>query len=464
MICKICNKEFEPHKWKSGQKSSYQSICDSCSTYDKLERTKVCPVCGKSFKETRKTLKDHWLNTVYCSTDCANKIQIETKCIVCNKVFKSSVNRYNQTKQKICSIDCANQINILSTCKLCGKNFVTHPLLDGRKRTAQLCLNCRPKERVKHISETCLSKYGVSYPCLTDNCKNNNYQAKSKINEKFCDLLEKNNISYTTEYSKISKQYSYDINLTDKNVVIEINPTITHTCIDTISIFSPKNKNYHLQKTQTATNAGYRCINVWDWDNWEQIINLIKPKQKLYARKLQLKEIDKQIATAFINKYHLQGSCYGNSVNLGLYQGDELVQVMTFGKPRYNKNYQWELLRLCTKSEYYIVGGAERLFKHFIYSYKPNSVISYCDISKFKGDVYSRLGFKEIKITEPQKVWSKQKKYITDNLLRQRGADQLVGTHDGKGTNNGEIMIREGWLPVFDCGQKVFEWRKEDII
>lgn len=77
---------------------------------------------------------------------------------------------------------------------------------------------------------------------------------------------------------------------------------------------------------------------MWDWDDWDKIINLIKPKEKLYARKLQLKEIDKQIANSFIDKYHIQGRCKGNTVNLGLYNNEQqLVQIMTFGKPRYNK-------------------------------------------------------------------------------------------------------------------------------
>lgn len=60
--------------------------------------------------------------------------------------------------------------------------------------------------------------------------------------------------------------------------------------------------------------------------------------------------------------------------------------------------------------------------------------------------------------TKPQKIWSKGSQKITDNYLRQHGADRLIGTSDGKGTDNEEIMLREGWLPVYDCGQLVFEW------
>ena len=50
--------------------------------------------------------------------------------------------------------------------------------------------------------------------------------------------------------------------------------------------------------------------------------------------------------------------------------------------------------------------------------------------------------------------------HITDNLLRQRGFDQLFHTSYGKGTSNEELMIARGYLPIYDCGQGVYIWRK----
>lgn len=137
---------------------------------------------------------------------------------------------------------------------------------------------------------------------------------------------------------------------------------------------------------------------------------------------------------------------------------------MTFGKPRYNKNYEWELLRLCTKSEYRIVGGAEKLFKHFVIKYKPESILSYCDNSKFNGNVYERLGMEKYEDTSPNKHWYniKEKIHITDNLLRQRGFDQLLGKQYGifgKGTSNEELMLQHGFVEVYDCGQDRFIWK-----
>ena len=61
-------------------------------------------------------------------------------------------------------------------------------------------------------------------------------------------------------------------------------------------------------------------------------------------------------------------------------------------------------------------------------------------------------------VTPPAKVWSKGANYITDNYLRSRGYDQIFKTNFGKGTSNEQLMIENGWLPVYDCGQKVFEY------
>ena len=177
---------------------------------------------------------------------------------------------------------------------------------------------------------------------------------------------------------------------------------------------------------------------------------------------MHIKEVSKKDTDDFLNKYHLQNTCRGQEVRLGLYNDEDiLLEVMTFGQPRYNKNYEWELLRLCTKAEYKVVGGAEKLFNAFKYSYEPKSIISYCDYSKFNGDVYTKLGFNIVRKPVPAKHWCKEDTQITDNLLRQRGYDQLFNTNYGKGTDNEELMILNGWLPIYDCGQISFGWNQD---
>ena len=131
-------------------------------------------------------------------------------------------------------------------------------------------------------------------------------------------------------------------------------------------------------------------------------------------------------------------------------------QLMTFGRPRYNKQYNVELLRLCTKSGYTVVGGASKLFSYATSEYGLQNIISYCDRSKFTGSVYEKMGMKLSRTTPPNKIWSKNAQKVTANLLNARGYDQLFGTSYGKGTSNEQLMLDNGWLPVYDCGQAVY--------
>lgn len=85
----------------------------------------------------------------------------------------------------------------------------------------------------------------------------------------------------------------------------------------------------------------------------------------LYARNLTVRDITNNEAQEFQNKYHLQNGVNSN-VNIGLFDNNELVSSISFSTPRFNSEFQYEITRYCTKSGIGIVGGAEKLFKHFI--------------------------------------------------------------------------------------------------
>lgn len=245
----------------------------------------------------------------------------------------------------------------------------------------------------------------------------------------------------------------------EKDILIELNPTYTHNCIGTPS-YPKKDINYHLNKTLNALPL--RTIHIWDWDDWDKILNLLSDKNIMYARNFKIFKIDDKYYNikSFLNENHIQGNCRNKEICLGLINDNKLFELMIFGKPRYNKNYEWELLRLCSIKDYAIVGGTERLFKYFVKNYNPKSIISYCDYSKFNGNIYDKLGFKLLNDRlKPSKHWSKGTQHVTDNLLRQRGFDQLFKTNYGKGTNNEELMLEYGWLPIYDCGQYTFIWK-----
>lgn len=308
---------------------------------------------------------------------------------------------------------------------------------------------------VEAIHATCKERYGVDWPCQLEQCRQAS-SAKSNINNKFKSICESNGILLESEFHLGS--YSYDFRLVGQNILIEIDPTYTHNAIGNHWTSNGLAYDYHKLKSELAESKSFRCIHIFDWDDWAKIIDIIRPKQVVYARHCTILDVSSIDCDSFLNSYHLQNTCRGQTIRLGLYCDGELIQLMSLGKPRYNKNYEWELLRLCSHPKYRVLGGASKLFKHFINTYEPNSIISYCDKSKFKGDVYSEIGMNLKYTAPPAKVWSNGKQKITDNLLRQRGFDQIFHTKFGKGTSNEELMLKHGWLPVYDCGQAVYAW------
>lgn len=475
--CIMCGKWFKP-------KTNAQRICE-----DKHYR--ACEVCGKLFEITRPSSSKRC-----CSKECTVKkresTQIERTGYAhalqnpksLKKAQRTTKERYgveyaaqsDEIKQKVkehfqitLGVDCPFQMtDFWDKAKQTNlQKYGTEYAIQSEAVQKKSQDTCKSKYGTYHAIQSdeikansqkvCLEKYGVPYPCMTDQCRESSANVISKLNNEVAGKL--NFFGLKCELDKIKlDRYSYDIHIIDTNILIEIDPTYTHNSIGNHWNPDGIDNNYHLRKTQLAIDHGYRCIHIFDWDNIDLIVNMLSRKRIIYARNCEVREIDSSTANSFESAYHLQSGCRGQSVCMGLYYQNELVQVMTFGKPRYNSKYEWELLRLCTKVGYSVVGGANRLFKHFLSDYVPRSIISYCDISKFGGEVYSRLGMNLEYVTPPQKVWSKNHHKVTDSLLRQRGYDQLFGTNYGKGTSNEQLMIEDGWLPVYDCGQYVYSY------
>jgi hypothetical protein len=402
-------------------------------------------------EEVREKIKETNLKKYGVNVPAKNKTIRE-------KIRNTHLNKSEEEKQEIAS----------KTEKTCLEKYGTKSPLQNeniREKIAKTNL-----ERYGHtvgwnynkIRQTNMEKYGVEYTCLLDSCQKNNQYLISKLNIKFAETLVQNGLSNELEF-KLGN-YSFDIKTGD--VLIELDPTFTHSSTKVVykgnKKIPPKAFDYHYNKSKIAIENGYRCIHIWDWDDKDKIINLLKPKTTLYARKLEVKEVSFEDTGTFLSQYHIQNSCSGQDIRLGLYKDDELVEMMTFGKPRYNKKYEYELLRLCTKDEYKVVGGAEKLFKFFVNKYKPSSIVSYCDNSKFTGEVYTRLGMELKSYGKPTKHWYNVKtgRHFTDNLVRQRGYSQL---HNDKlhikGESNDQLMLEAGYLEIYDCGQSTYIWK-----
>ena len=100
------------------------------------------------------------------------------------------------------------------------------------------------------------------------------------------------------------------------------------------------------------------------------------------------------------------------------------------------------------------------MFSYFVNKYKPTSIITYCDISKFAGEAYLKLGFKTDKdsLTSPNYVWISSDR---NNVIHRYQTQKHKLIAQGLGTENqteDEIMINLGYIKVYDCGNLKFEW------
>lgn len=454
--CAACGKKFTP--------SSNRQI------YCKGPHYHTCPVCGKAYEVTNvEKLKNP---PTACSYECrAKRTQLTSiekyGCKApgnnpeAREKAKATCLKNNGTEYAMKS-DAVRQKAKATLIEKYGVDNAAKSKEVKQKR-AETCrerygdkLPFNLPESYKKQHETIQQRYGVPYYCMTDHCISSQGKIVSNANKAFIAKLDDFAIQCESELHIANR--SYDIHIPEFNTLIEIDPSYTHSIIPT-HWGTSCDKYYHRDKTQLAIDNGYRCIHLFDWDDWDKVIDMFKPRQRVYARNCEIYRLNLDVAVEFLDKYHLQGSCRGQLLCLGLVHRGELLQVMTFGKSRYDKSHAVELLRLCTKPGYSVVGGASRLFSFATNEYGLSNIISYCDRAKFTGDVYEKLGMKLIRVTPPQEVWSRGTEKITANLLRQRGYDQLFNTNHGKGTSNEQLMLEDGWLPVYDCGQLVYSFK-----
>ena len=219
-------------------------------------------------------------------------------------------------------------------------------------------------------------------------------------------------------------------------------------------------KNYHLKKTELCLEKGYTLFHIFESDNidiWLSMINnRLGVNERIYARKCIIKELKSTEIKDFLNNNHLQGFI-NSSINLGLYHNDELVSVMTFSKPRFNKNYDYELIRFCNKLNTSVIGSASKLFNYFIKNYNPKSIISYANRRFSNGSIYEKLGFKFLRKTAPNYFYFKPSIRIlmSRNQFQKHKLANLLDKFD-ENLSESENMFNNGYRRIYDCGNLVY--------
>lgn len=219
----------------------------------------------------------------------------------------------------------------------------------------------------------------------------------------------------------------------------------------------------HLHKTLECEKGGIQLIHIFE-DEFVQKKEIVESKlrsllgksERVFARNCTVQEISTQEAQSFLDETHLQGACV-SKIRLGLRHkvNQNLVAVMTFGKPRFNKEYDWELLRFSTALNVTVIGGASKLLTAFRNEHN-GSIISYADRRWSTGKMYKALGFTFKNATPPSYHYFRGDLRYNRQTFQKAKLKQILGPEFDSSKTEVEMMFENGWNRIWDCGNLVY--------
>lgn len=404
-----------------------------------------------------------------CKCDCGNKIKVLTVNLV-NGSTRSCGCKTKEYKNA-CMIDRYGDISWVKAQRGPREKWQMEVIHDKEAFNALMiqlrseCDEITPNDlsEILNIHPAYVVQIAKSFGC------NNLIKVKtgrSKLEDELCEYIKTLTTHEVIQSDRsVLNGRELDIYIPDLKLAIEFNGVYWHSEMH-------KDERYHQQKTLDCLKQGVRLIHIfeYEWINPDKQTKIMRyladvigeHSEIYYARNLNIREPSVQESVEFLDKYHLQG--YTNApIRYGLYNDTEMLGIITFGKPRFSSNYEYELIRLCWKPGVNVVGGFERLFKHFVTEHNPSSIVTYSDISKFTGNSYLRVGFKASigDLTSPNYVWVGLKDYSTlSRYQTQKHKLVELGLGDA-GDTEASIMENLGYIRMYDCGNLRLSWYKQ---
>lgn len=270
--------------------------------------------------------------------------------------------------------------------------------------------------------------------------------------------------SVSNDRSILGNKQEIDIYIPEKKLAVECNGTYWHSEVQ------GKGQKYHLEKTLRCEAQGVQLLHIWehDWNNKKEIIQSIikhklgKIQHRIFARCTSITELTPASANEFFKNNHLQGACSGNRTNVGLLHNGTLVAAMSFGKSRFDKKTEWELLRFAVKTNTIVIGGASKLFTWFLRTVSPSSVVSYANRMYSSGALYRSLGMRLKHISRPGYKYTKDFTTCYDRQhFQKHKLAKLLPIFD-QNLSEADNMKINGYTRIWDCGQFAFVWGEHE--
>jgi hypothetical protein len=306
--------------------------------------------------------------------------------------------------------------------------------------------------------KTNMEKYGVENPAVLPEttekmfktmAKNDhNGRLSSKGEREILEFVKSLGFDAKKGYIGGAKPKELDIKVSEKKIAIEYNGAFWH-CEKQRNF----NKNAHLDKMIGCKAHGYKLLQFWDFE-WlerqEQIKSFLtsalgKNQIKIHGRKTEIKEVPKEEANKFLDKYHILGKC-NFKMALGLYYKKELVSMITLGMHHRN-NTELVLNRYIGKYNVSVRGGLQKLTKYAVSQYGP--ITTWIDLRMSDGSAWIKAGWKHISTLKPDYFYYNAN--TTKVVSKQSRQKRVVNTPDD--VTEHEHALKDGLYRVYDCGK-----------
>lgn len=469
ILCKNCN--CKPTRFL-GVGRGYAEYCSS--------------KCSNSSSNVIKKKENTYLDKLGVTNPSYSKDVLEKIKNTYKKNYKEDPEKYKQLKQKIqnTNLEKYGVLSVLSSGSPIREKINNDLLLNFRRKYKNLkvisfdqdkwgnanllCSDCGnqfeiSKWNLHQRTKNQLDKNLLLSPCTY--CNPIGSKLQNNVEKSIKSILEEFGIKYKQKDRKILNGKEIDFLIEEKKIAIEINGIYWHS-----DLF--KHKNYHLEKSQAAEEKGFLLVHIFE-DEINLKFDLVKSRilsilgiyeKRIYARQCKIVKLDSKTSNKFLDENHMQGQS-GSKIKYGLFHGEELVSVMTFGDLRKSlgsrkKEGSWELIRFCNKKGYQVIGGASKLLKKFMEEMEPTELISFADSRWGNGEFYEKIGFKKVHRTSPNYWYVKNGS--RENRFKYR-KDVLVSLgFDGEKSEN-EIMRERGYYRIYDCGSYKFIFENKSI-
>ncbi len=213
-------------------------------------------------------------------------------------------------------------------------------------------------------------------------------------------------------------------------------------------------------QTVTASDSGARVARFYE-DEWltrrEVCESMLRHRlelssRTLYARSMDLVELEKDARKEFFERCHLEGDARSEFC-LALVKDGVTVCALSVRKPFHRSVHvgKLEVARFATELNVNVPGGLSRLVKAAAAKAKAlnaTSLMTYADGRLGDGDGYSGIGFERVGRNSPRLWWTDYQQRINRFAIRATSAD---------GITQNMRAVEKGVVELWGCANAIFE-------